>query len=76
MNQCKNYCHTKLIWCDRKNCLNRSDIAKEWEKKKKDKESRGYSPNRVSSKFKISLAVITSPEDFKALQEKFGSIND
>jgi len=69
MNWSKNNCHAKLMWCGRKNCLNRSDFAKEWDKKKKDKDTVGNDINSASSKFKISLATITSPKDLKALQE-------
>ena len=64
------------MWCGRKNCLNRSDFAKEWDKKKKEKGAEGNSNGKASSEFKIALAAITSPEDFKALQEQFGSIKD
>ena len=73
---CDNDCHAKPMWCGRKNCLNRSDFAKEWEKKKKAKGTRANNNSNVSSEFKISLVAITSPEDFKVLQEQFGLIKD
>ena len=41
MNWCKNDCHARPMWCGRKNCLNRSDFAKEWDKKKKKEKGTG-----------------------------------
>ena len=74
MNWCKNDLHSKPMVCGRKNFLNRSDFAKERNKKKKDKYTGGNDINSVFRKFKITLAAITSPKDFKALQEQFSLI--
>ena len=68
MNWCSNDCHDQPMWCGRKNCLNRADYSKEWQKKKEGK-STSEDGAKSSAEFKIALAAITSTEDFEALQE-------
>ena len=62
MNWCSNDCHDKPMWCGRRNCLNRADYSKEWQKKTQGKSASGYGP-KSSAEFKIALAAITSTED-------------
>ena len=75
MKWCKNDCHTKPMWCGRKNCLNRTDYAAVW-KKKNEKKNTEPSYDKPSNEFKIALAAMTSPEDFAALQEQFDQLKD
>ena len=79
MKWCKNDCHSKPMWCGRKNCLNRADYSAEWRKRKAEKGNGEEKPNedeKSSSEFKIALAAMTSAEDFAALQEQFASLKE
>ena len=75
MKWCKKDCHERPMWCDRKNYMNRSDYSTAWKKKNKNKESEATYEGS-SSKLKIALAGMTSPEDFAALQEHFDQLKD
>ena len=55
---CSNDCHTRHMWCARKNCLNRSAYAEMRNKKRETDSSEAAAPNQVPSKPKMS-------EDFK-----------
>ena len=73
MKWCSNDCHPKPMWCGRMNCLNKADFAKKMEEKKAgDGENNSSTSNGSMPKdFKIALAAMTSPEDFKFLESKF-----
>ena len=78
MRWCTNDCHSKPMWCGRKNCLNRADFAKAMkEKRERAKAEKGNENNEDSKKpkfnkdFKIALQTMTSNEYFKTLQEQF-----
>ena len=51
------------------------DYSKEWQKKKEGKSTSGDGA-KASAEFKIALTVITSTEDFEALQEQFASLKE
>ena len=76
MKWCKNDCHDQPMWCGRRNCMNRSDYSKEWQKKNGKKELNADNGGASNDEFKIALAAICSPEDFAALQEQFSQIKD
>ena len=72
---CKNDWHDQPMWYGRKNCLNRADYPAVQKKKNAENESKPDDHND-NSKFKISLADMTSPEDFAVLQELFKALKD
>lgn len=82
MKWCLKDCHDKLMWYDRKNCMDHSDYHEAQKKRNSDKIS-GTKDKATeakveanSSEFKVALAAMTSPEDFAALQEKLSLLKD
>ena len=73
MKWCTNNCHEKAMWCGRKNCLNREDFAANAKRKRGDSDETGGrgDTNNVTKDFKIALAAINSPIDYKMLEEQF-----
>ena len=83
MKWCENDCHSRPMWCGRRNCLNRADFSAEWKKKNETKkrneagtENKRENNELSTSEFKIALAAMTSADDFEALKEQFGSLKD
>ena len=71
-------CHDRLMWCGRKNCLERAELAEMMKRCKKEKQSgKTTEPKKYfADDFKIALAVMTSAEDFQTLQEQFMGSKD
>ena len=83
MKWCTNDCHKQPMWCGRRNCMGRSDFAKHMQNKRgKGSKKEGPDGNksercfRANDEFKMSLAALTTPEDYAILDEQFFQVKD
>ena len=70
---CKNDCHRRPMWCNCPNCMNRADYKKHMESKEKNENKEDGSKTSFSDDFRVALAAITTPDDYKALENQFFS---
>ena len=69
---CNNDCHRqRSMWCGLPNCLNKADFRAK-EKREEDGLKVETGSNAGKADFKIALAAMMSPDDFKTLQKQFG----
>ena len=73
---CNKDCHPAEQWCDRPVCRNRADYKKFLEEKRKNESGdaatvKTSSTSGFSNDFKVALAAITTPDDYKTLESQF-----